>query len=299
VPEPRPVWQRIPSIVHNRSAPIKSRVRNGDLGPSFNRKVETGLRVAELAASLLGIHRHQLSAFDNKAQIPGIADAAGVPIPRRIYDAVHYVDIGWSKLPSAVVIKPVWGAGTAGVRVLTRDNSGWDSGWFEALSGRIWTTRELVQSHESLIQEGLVSRDLIIEEKVGSGAEPPPDWKFFTFQGEVELVQESVQTGGTRFCFYDLEWRRLKKVHYLKVSDWSLPGPVFPERLLDAARKVSIAVPLPFVRVDLYEQDGRVLLGELTPYPGQRMFRPTWDLKLGRAWEMAEARLLAGRYDAA
>jgi hypothetical protein len=294
VPDPLPAWQRIPSIAHNRSAPIRSRITNGDLRPSFNRQVETGLRVAELAASLLGIHRHQLSPFDNKAQIPEIADAAGVPIPRRIYDAVHYEDIGWSKLPSAVVIKPLWGAGTAGVRVLTRDKSG----WFEALSGRLWTNSELAHSHEHLIQEGLVSRDLIIEEKVGHGVEPPPDWKFFTFQGQVELVQESVQTGGTRFCFYDLEWRRLKKVHYLKVSDWSLPGPAVPERLLDAARKVSMAVPLPFVRVDLYEQDGQVLLGELTPYPGQRMFRPSWDHKLGRAWEMAEARLLAGRYDA-
>jgi hypothetical protein len=55
-----------------------------------------------------------------------------------------------------------------------------------------------------------------------------------------------------------------------------------------------LAVPLPFVRVDLYESDSQVFVGELTPFPGTATeHSPRWDGILGAAWERGEAALRA------
>jgi hypothetical protein len=48
-----------------------------------------------------------------------------------------------------------------------------------------------------------------------------------------------------------------------------------------------LSQPFDFVRVDLYAHDSRVLVGELTHYPGagNRSFDPPeWDEKLGAFW---------------
>lgn len=43
-----------------------------------------------------------------------------------------------------------------------------------------------------------------------------------------------------------------------------------------------------FIRVDLYNIDGRIIFGELTNYPGVGLdkFHPSsWDMKLGNYWK--------------
>ena len=63
------------------------------------------------------------------------------------------------------------------------------------------------------------------------------------------------------------------------------------ERMMLIASQLSAGFD--FVRVDLYNIDGKIYFGEftLTPMAGEFKFRPeSWDLKLGEKWEMSAVR---------
>ena len=93
-----------------------------------------------------------------------------------------------------------------------------------------------------------------------------------------------------RFHYFDGEgttyrWRDER-------ADDSIPlSPLVPE-LLEAGRVLAKAVPLPFVRVDLYATTAGVVVGELTLGPGgDQYLRAEEDVRLGRMWERAQVRL--------
>ena len=56
--------------------------------------------------------------------------------------------------------------------------------------------------------------------------------------------------------------------------------------MLEIARKLSEGTD--FIRVDLYNINGRIIFGELTNYPvsGKGVFEPSdWDIKFGSYWK--------------
>ena len=62
--------------------------------------------------------------------------------------------------------------------------------------------------------------------------------------------------------------------------------------MLEHARVFSKAVPLPFVRVDLYGTTKGIVMGEITLLPGgNQHYIPVQDARLGKMWEEAEMRL--------
>jgi hypothetical protein len=77
------------------------------------------------------------------------------------------------------------------------------------------------------------------------------------------------------------------------VHDHGIPVPGNLDTLTEAARVMSRAIPRPFIRVDLYDVDGRIVFGELTPRPGHLMdYGPELDERFGHLWERAQARVL-------
>jgi hypothetical protein len=123
----------------------------------------------------------------------------------------------------------------------------------------------------------------------GGGDAAPPDFKFFVFDGSVELFE--VHTGrfgdDHRIDMRRPDWTPLEPSSLAPGSDAA------PENLalmLDWAARVGRG--LDFVRVDLYDLGDRVLVGELTPYPsgGNSAYRPaSVDVWLGRAWRSKPA----------
>jgi hypothetical protein len=72
-----------------------------------------------------------------------------------------------------------------------------------------------------------------------------------------------------------------------------MPPPIDPAGLAEGVRRLSLALPLPFCRIDVIETDRGFHYGELTPEPGNyQAFSPDVDQLLGTAYEQAEARLL-------
>lgn len=95
------------------------------------------------------------------------------------------------------------------------------------------------------------------------------DYKFYCFDGYVDCVMACYEreTGNPKFYFFDNKWN-LKRIN-LRGKDapegFTKPKPACLDEMFSIASKFSKGIP--FVRVDLYEVDGKVYFGEMTFYP--------------------------------
>lgn len=109
------------------------------------------------------------------------------------------------------------------------------------------------------------------------------DYKFFCFNGVPTFVELYIdRLGNHRKVFYDINWKKAGFTTAGDPMDGEAETPeVFPE-MVEIARKLS--KEFPFVRVDLYENEGKVYFGEMTFHPagGYTPITPReWDYKLG------------------
>jgi hypothetical protein len=114
----------------------------------------------------------------------------------------------------------------------------------------------------------------------------PLDYRFFCFDGEPVMIQVSDHAHEVH-QFFDLGWNRLDVRCRAPRADYPVARPVHLDEMADVASKLSAA--LDFVRVDLYDLQGDVRVGELTftPNAGYQPFQPeSVDLELGRRWRL-------------
>ncbi len=129
-------------------------------------------------------------------------------------------------------------------------------------------------------------RLLLVEEFLGTPESVPADHKFLVFDGRVRLVQvDTGRFGDHRRRLYTPDWTPVD------VDEAVAAGPVTgpPETLGDMTKVAeALGAAFDFVRVDLYEVDGEVWFGELTPYPGGGLdrFDPALDVVLGSYWRL-------------
>ena len=134
---------------------------------------------------------------------------------------------------------------------------------------------------------------VVLERHLTDGGLEPPDYKFFVVHGRPVLIQVDV----ARFVHHTRalmtpDWRLLdvRYEHDLPEQVPERPGSL-PEMLDVACR---LAEPFAFVRVDLYDLDGRIWFGELTHYPGgaREMFEPqSFDAELGAFFDDPDRQL--------
>jgi hypothetical protein len=114
------------------------------------------------------------------------------------------------------------------------------------------------------------------------------DYKFFCFNGRAEYVQIiSDRTTDETIDFYDRNWKHQEFIGLNPKTHHSLKLHPRPENFIemfDIADKLSSSINFPFVRIDLYNVNGKIYFGEITFFPASGMghFKPKeWDLKLG------------------
>ena len=200
-------------------------------------------------------------------------------VPRVLWTGTDVADLAAVQLPERWVLKSNHGtmrvhvgAGRPDVGQLRRLTAGW-------LDEPLYRTRgEWVYRR--------ARRLLLVEEFLGTPDAVPADHKFLVFDGRVGLVQvDTGRFGDHRRRLYTPDWTPVD------VAEAVAPGPVTPPpATLDEMTKVAEALgaAFDFVRVDLYEVDGEVWFGELTPYPGGGLdrFDPALDVRLGAAWTL-------------
>lgn len=265
--------------------------------PSFNYKVLEASRTRRR----LRAYGHKDPAFlvDAKDDAHAWLEQLGVRRPALLGAVEHPGLIDWDGLPSRVVVKPSRGTATAGIYLLVRD----EGGCREIVRGVAITPEEVVEELTGLFEQGIVDGPVLLEELVHDSRTEdgsPIDYKVHTFFGRVGLIEGKRRSAGvdgtvvSSFCIYDETWTQLGNVFLDARYDSGIPPPRDPGRLLELARHVSSAIPRPYLRVDLLEDDDGPLVGEVTPEPGGNTMLPRrLERQLGELWEDAEVRLRA------
>ena len=103
------------------------------------------------------------------------------------------------------------------------------------------------------------------------------DYKFYCFRDVVDCVLVCVgrESGNTKFYFFDRDWnlKRYNKRGKEAPVGFTLPKPENMNEMFEIAKKLSVASGAPFLRVDLYNVNGKIYFGELTFYPDCGMDR--------------------------
>ncbi|MGY2735460.1 ATP-grasp fold amidoligase family protein [Sphingomonas sp. UYP23] len=154
------------------------------------------------------------------------------------------------------------------------------AGWMRSAYG-YWLDEDLYAG---------IPRGLMVEPFVGTPPVLPIDYKFYVFGGRVRYVQVHLGRGGRhRWILFDRQWQRVSSA----TADPDPAPPVTLREMIIAAERLSDGRD--FVRVDLYEIDGRPLFGEMTFYPGSGLdpFSPvSLDAEFGALWLRARLALL-------
>lgn len=201
--------------------------------------------------------------------------------------------IPFDLLPDRFVVKPTHG-----------------SQWMRVVTDKTALDRaELVETCSGWLKENYydVSREwgykhvtprIIVEELIDDGNRiTPHDYKFFVYNGRTEFIHVVMS-------------RFIKKSHAVVTADWTavnvswptcgermeVPPPPHLQQMLETATLLSEGFD--FMRVDFYDTEERLVLGELTATAGaaSEHFEPdSFDYVLGKPWKLDVARLVWDR----
>ena len=206
-----------------------------------------------------------------------------------VYDDVN--DIDFDKLPKRFVAKLNDGWGADNVLVI-RDKNKINKDRVKAvLSSWLYPWNNYYYQNMCIIDEKMEKPTIVIEEYVEQeGLESLDDFKFYCCNGEPKfaLVVADRGTNHQSRSFVDMDWNVLPFTRRGKIASKNPKKPVNLEKMMELARTLSKGFPL--VRVDFYEVEGKVYVGELTFTPGMFLrFKPkAWDFKLGEFLDLSE-----------
>lgn len=255
---------------------------------------------------MLRDHRQLVVTFADKAAVrEHVSRVIGERYLPRAYAIVNdpqdLLSVDW---PESYVVKPTHGSGAAIVvsptapadARLPEARWGWvyrhvrpdfanpqdimaiAKGWVAKLYGQ-GPNREWVY--------GRVPRQVIVEELLaGADGGIPDDYKFFIFHGRCAFVQvDSGRFGRRTQDFYRPDWGRVPMSGGPPWADPERARPAHLDEMIRLAEQLGESTD--FVRVDLYDVDGRIVFGELTSFPagGDSPFNPArYDTEFGRPW---------------
>lgn len=117
-----------------------------------------------------------------------------------------------------------------------------------------------------------VPAGIICEEFVEAKTENKlKDYKIFCFEGKPEFIQVDVDLlKDHHINFYDSEWNKLPIRCQYPNSDMEISKPVTFEKMKEIA--MDLSKEFPHVRVDFYEYDDQLRIGELTFFDGSGFY---------------------------
>lgn len=188
--------------------------------------------------------------------------------------------IPFDRLPAEYVIKPSHSSGEviivrgeANREEIIRQVSGW------LAKDYYWQAREY--------QHYGIKPKIVIEEYLKSQDDSELlDYRFWCFRGVPAVIQVDNHAHDIN-PFFDAQWNQLDLHTRKKAARPPIAQPTCFEHMFELASRLSQGIG--FIRVDLYNTNGRVYCGELTLTPGAGIFQfgpDHWDLKLGEKWDL-------------
>lgn len=226
----------------------------------------------KILVKILSDRRSYLTLFSDKLRVRGYVRRTA---PQLLLPALYWwsdqVDLlPYDALPNEFVLKANHGSGW---NCVVRNKAAMPRGdlvklartWLRAdftIVGREWAYRN--------IRHAVYAEQLLRDER----STVPTDYKLFVFGGKVRVIQVD-RDRFTRHTqvLYDQAWNRIEGTVAAAEGE-PIVRPVSLASMVEAAEALSAGVD--FVRVDLYEIDGRAYFGELTSSPNKGLspFRP-------------------------
>lgn len=195
----------------------------------------------------------------------------------------RFEDIDFAHLPNKFVLKTTHGGGGSGI-IICRDKKYFDKNKAKRILEKSMKTdiyKVLREWPYKNVRKGIIA-EALVEQSDGQGL---LDYKFFCFNGKVKFFK--VDFG--RFTSHRANYYTREKKLLPWIESNFPPDPQinhhFPENfdeMIAIAEKLSDN--LPFLRVDLYNVNGKILFGEMTFYPasGMEEFKPNGvDVEIG------------------
>lgn len=173
-----------------------------------------------------------------------------------VYNSVE--EIPWDELPQQFALKLTH---SCGANLICSDKSTLDiedakkklKKWYK--QNYYLTAAEMQYKH--------IPKRILCEKYIESCASAPTDYKFFCYYGKPELaIVIADRHENMRVHFYDLDWNFLGAEGE---AGELIKKPSTLNEMIEVCQK--LATQFPFVRVDLYEVDGKVMFGEMTFTP--------------------------------
>ena len=187
-------------------------------------------------------------------------------------------DIDITKLPDKFVLKVNW---SSYQNFIVKDKNNFDFDYAKyMLNSWMLPWRNVYFSSFYYGYKNVVPK-IIAEEYIEQTDGKLNDYKFYCFNGSPEYLY-IVDEGFSKYrpLCWDVDTN-----HIYKIVEGKINSPKQPEsmnEMIEIAKKLS--KPFPFVRVDFYEVQGKVYVGEMTFYPGNgfNKFEPkSLDMELG------------------
>lgn len=146
----------------------------------------------------------------------------------------------------------------------------------------------------------IIGEKFMVDESNTDSKQALTDYKVFTFNGEPRLIYvyqsehtESKSKPVNTYCdVFDLDWNLVPVCQNFENDPITPSKPKNLKKMLELSRILSADIP--FLRVDMYEINGKVYVGEMTFYSwaGFEPFHPEkWDYTLGKWLELPKKKM--------
>lgn len=205
-----------------------------------------------------------------------------------VYNSFEEID--FSKLPKQFVLKCTHDSGSVEI---CKDKANFD---FEGAKDRLTTAmgKNYYNTYREWPYKNVKPRIIVEKFMVEEADDDLKDYKFMCFNGAVKCAftcTERFSEDGLKVTFFDEQWNELPFTRKYPRAEKPVEKPLHFDEMKKIAEKVSHNIP--FIRVDFYEVNGKLFIGELTLFPGSglEVFEPAeWDSILGRWINLGEER---------
>lgn len=209
----------------------------------------------------------------------------------KVYDSIDEIDL--NELPNSFVLKCNHGSG---MNIIVKDKDEFD---FEDAKKKLtlWMADDFTFRNGFEAHYHDIERKIFAEEYKEDSSNGLIDYKFICFNGKPTFIQIIYDRFGPKrhMNYYDVNFNYVNLARRDFRTD-----PLFdhkkPERLeLMLSYAETLSSDFPFVRIDFYEVNGEVFLGEMTFTPGAMGFRYVRDndnLRIGKLLDISKVEKL-------
>ena len=181
----------------------------------------------------------------------------------KVYDNTNEID--WDDLPDRFVIKCNHGSG---MNIIVKDKSRLDIAGVTSILN-IWMDMDFSMCNGFEAHYHDIDRRIFVEEYMDDGNETLHDYKFWCFNGVPKLYTINGGNGHGDIMYYRMDGTEYNLYGVKSHDEYKKPENF--DRM--ASISAYLSRPFKFVRVDFYEINGIIYLGELTFTPGAMAFK--------------------------